>query len=234
MKIDIGKGYGDLFSPLLPTVDTTSVLNAEVGGANLQTMDSLNKQLASSTSSSGGNMLAGNFVQQNYERSRYIDAAMISHQVENEFATKLMGIVSKGQAQSDATDNYAEKVLSGKRAARAAEQAVEAYYSEKMNEKLEKQREETEEERQEELENPESTEPAEGAGSAETTAAADSTENVDTGEGTDIPAGEASGMNGVAEESGSIASTAENAAPDQAIRVGITEAVPGTYIDTIV
>jgi hypothetical protein len=92
---------------------------------------------------SSKNLMEGNFVQQHYTRSKYIDAHLTGLRISNEFQDKMQGIVDYYSSQR--SDNYAELWLLGQKASRAVGDAVENEVADAESKRMEKEREESEE-----------------------------------------------------------------------------------------
>ncbi|MDK2956375.1 MAG: hypothetical protein PWQ57_1871 [Desulfovibrionales bacterium] len=92
---------------------------------------------------SSKNLMEGNFVQQHYTRSKYIDAHLTGLRISNEFQDKMQGIVDYYSSQR--SDNYAELWLLGRKASRAVGDAVENEVASSEAKRMEKEREESEE-----------------------------------------------------------------------------------------
>lgn len=134
---------------------------------------------AAQTATSAGhtgtlNLLQNNFVQRDSEPSRYIQGALTGFRVENELGNKMQGIIDNYQLQITPEDqsNYAERVLAGEKAARAAGDVLDEEVATKETERLKKEREDSEEEAAKKLEekaaeNSGDTSAGEAAGSSE-------------------------------------------------------------------
>lgn len=105
-------------------------------------------------STSASNLLENNFVQSDYESSKYIQGVMTGLRVENEFGTKMQSLVECYQLQlsSEDGDNYAKRALIGKKAARATEELVAGEVTETETTRLEKERKESEEKAEKKIE----------------------------------------------------------------------------------
>ncbi|WP_421902989.1 hypothetical protein [Maridesulfovibrio sp.] len=106
---------------------------------------------------SARNMMAGNFVQQDREQSRYINGLMTSYAVADQFRSQMQSVLESGQidaaiAAAASPGNKAEMLLAGMKAERAAEEKAENYTKEKLEEKIEAERKEEEKEQEEKVE----------------------------------------------------------------------------------
>lgn len=131
----------------------------------------LSASLAASTGSQ--NMLAGNFVQTDSEPSRYTQSILIARETENSFKSKLGSVLDLYRHMADGTDNYAEKVLAGKQAARAVESVISDQITENESARMEEEREAAQE--QSEADGTASTDAGDTAAAPEPTASTDST-----------------------------------------------------------
>lgn len=100
------------------------------------------------------NMLANNFVDEGAEPSRYIQGMLTTLQLENEFQNSMNAIVETGkiEAEQAVDDRYAERILAGQKAGRAAKEKVEEEVTEEETQRLEREREEAVESERKKLE----------------------------------------------------------------------------------
>lgn len=106
---------------------------------------------------SARNMMAGNFVQQDREQSKYINGLMTSYAVADQFRSQMQSVLESGQIDAAITaaaspGNKAEMLLVGMKAQRAAEEKAKNYTKEKLEEKIEAERKEEEKEQEEKAE----------------------------------------------------------------------------------
>lgn len=99
------------------------------------------------------NLLENNFFNDDYESSKYVLGTLSGLRTENQFRDKMNGIVelyklgaNNAGPAAGGVDNYAEKTLAGKKAARATGEAVEGKVSESETKRMEREREEAKEE----------------------------------------------------------------------------------------
>ncbi|WP_319778746.1 hypothetical protein [Maridesulfovibrio sp.] len=103
------------------------------------------------------NMMAGNFVQRDREESRYINGLMTSYAVADQFRTQMQTVLDSAKFEASlvsaaSPENYAELMLVGMKAERAAKEKAEDYAGEKLEEKLEQERKEEEKEQDQKVE----------------------------------------------------------------------------------
>ncbi len=101
---------------------------------------------------SSHNLLENNFVQQNYEQSKYAQGLLDGIKSNNALNTQMFGLIESYSNIAAATDSYAEKALAGQKAAEKVADVIESKIAESEEKRLEKERQEDEEKIEQKLE----------------------------------------------------------------------------------